>query len=183
MHPTLYASLISLTLIAAPNTVHGVELYGEKLQNTTKEQLEAALTEAGATEKTAEGETSAVYKSYDSAQLLIGSKTLHVGFNQENNKFAFLEYEILPHYHERVLSALTEQYGEPQSQRGKFITDQTYNWGKDGITIQLYRDFFAYRSRLVYAAPQQMAALQNAYKNSHIATLMGEKLDNNKRPF
>lgn len=150
--------LLLLFLLVEPGAT-AAELFGVPLQSATIDQLRTAAKEAGAILISESGE-SQPYDIYDSEKLLTGSSRLYLGQVGENRELSFAEYEFIGLKNTRMLQLLIRKYGEPETKKGKFITDVSYRWQKNGIQISLLSDWQNYRTRLHYVNPavmQQMA--------------------------
>lgn len=125
-----------------------VELFGVPLANANKGSLGIAARAAGATLlDTGKPE---VYELFDSSAVLSGSQRLYLGFDVQDNRFAFAEYHIAPLLHRHMLSKLKRKYGEPKVDKGRFISDQLYHWEKSGISINYQRQWGCRCSELRY---------------------------------
>ena len=144
-------------LAAGPATA--LELFGVELETTDRDALRAAVKEAGV-ELIREGGETAWFDVYDSAAVLPGSRRLYLGFVKADARFAFAEYEFTGLDAQPMLAALSGKYGEPETRAGRYLTDRSYRWQRDGVAIELAADWHNYRLRLSYVVPRNLAALQ-----------------------
>ncbi len=151
--------LIALSLTSANSAA--VELFGVPLVTANKASLGLAARAAGASlQDTALPE---VFEIFDSAGVLAESQRLYLGFDAQDNSFAFAEYHIQPLSHRRMLKKLTRKYGQPTVVPGKFISDQHYSWNKDGIEISYQRTWGCRCSELRYASAAKLQTIQQQH--------------------
>jgi len=151
----VFIGLLGLAL-AAPAA--GLELFGVELESTDRAALRAAVRQAGS-ELIREGGEEAWFDVYDSAAVLPGSRRLYLGFVKADARFAFAEYEFAGLDTSVMLAALRARYGPPETRAGRFLSDRSYRWQRDGVEIELAPDWQNYRVRLTYVVPQSLAAL------------------------
>ena len=135
-----------------------LELFGVTLESATRDELRAAVTQAGLV-LISEGGEDKWYDLYDSSDALEGSSRFYLGFVKQDQRFAFAEYEFTGLERKQVLRDLTLKYGAAEVQRGRFISDRSYRWQREGIEIELTSDWQNYRTRLTYVMPANMADL------------------------
>ncbi len=138
--------------------VAALELFGVELGSTTRDELREAVKQAGV-ELVREGGEEQSFDVYDPSGVMPGSSRLFLGFEPDNQGFAFVEYEFVGLDTRRLLADLSAKYGEPEVDRGRFLSDQGYRWQRDGIQIRLQVDWGNYRTRLSYVDPAGLAAL------------------------
>ncbi len=140
----------------------GFELLGIDVTNTPKGDFRQALKATGV-ELISEAGEDQFFDSYSSQNLLPGSQRLFLGFVKKDDRFAFAEYEFIGLQHPEMLNKLTQKYGRYQERPGRYLTDNAYFWNQDGIDISLITDWKQHRTRLIYAAPEALKALQKEY--------------------
>ncbi len=138
--------------------VAALELFGVTLESATRDELRAAVTQAGMV-LTSEGGEDKWYDLYDSSTALEGSSQLYLGFVKQDQRFAFAEYEFKGLQRKQLLRDLTLKYGAAEVQGGRFISDRSYRWQQEGIEIELTGDWQNYKTRLIYVMPANMADL------------------------
>lgn len=137
------------------------ELFGLPLRSSTLDQMRTAVKQAGAT-LILESGGGRPYDIYDSRKLLSGSSRLYLGHVGEDQRLAFVEYEFVGLKRPLMLQMLSDKYGKPNTQTGKFISDQGYHWVENGVGIILRSDWQNYRTLLSYIAPEALAELKKA---------------------
>ena len=135
-----------------------LELFGVTLESATRDELRAAVTQAGLVLTSESGEDR-WYDLYDSSGALEGSSRFYLGFVKRDQRFAFAEYEFPGLQRKQLLRDLTLKYGAPEIQGGRFISDRRYRWRREGIEIELSGDWQNYKTRLIYMMPANMADL------------------------
>lgn len=135
-----------------------LELFGVTLESATRDELRAAVTQAGLV-LTSEGGEDRWYDLYDSSAALEGSSRFYLGFVKQDQRFAFAEYEFPGLQRKQLLRDLMLKYGAPEIQGGRFLSDRSYRWLRDGIEIELTGDWQNYKTRLIYLMPANMADL------------------------
>jgi hypothetical protein len=135
-----------------------LELFGVNLESTTRDALREAAREAGLLLLRESGEDS-WFDAYDSSTVLDGSTRFYLGYVKQDQRFAFAEYEFRGLNQKQLVRNLTTKYGVAEVQRGRYISDRSYRWQRDGIQIELSSDWQNYATRLLYVIPQNMAAL------------------------
>ncbi len=147
------------TLLATAGPATALELFGVDLEATDRDALRAAVKQAGV-ELIREGGDDAWFDVYDSASVLPGSRRLYLGFVKADARFAFAEYEFVGLDAKPMLAALSGKYGKPETRGGRYLTDRSYRWQRDGVVIELVADWHNYRLLLSYVLPQNLATLQ-----------------------
>ena len=150
--------VIAAWLALAAEPAAALELFGVQLESTDRDALRAAVKEAGV-ELIREGGEEAWFDVYDSAAVLPGSRRLYLGFVKADARFAFAEYEFAGLDAAPMLAVLRVKYGTPETRGGKYLSDRSYRWQRDGIEIELAPDWHNYRVRLTYVLPSNLAAL------------------------
>jgi len=148
--------MLSLYLLAPAATA--LELFGVELASSDRDGLRAAVKQAGV-KLIREGGDEVFFDVYDSAAVLDGSSRLYLGFVRASRQFAFAEYEFNGVDTRIMLDRLRARYGDAEVRHGRYITDRSYRWNRDGIEIRLRSDWQNYRVRLSYTHPQNLAAL------------------------
>jgi hypothetical protein len=148
-------------LLCLPAPAVAVSLFGVDIASAQRNQLRAMVKRSGAKLVREGGDQ--LFDEYDSSGLLDGSRTLYLGF-ERGGGFAFLEYELLPHYQRWMQTRLARKYGEPQVESGIFLSDARAVWQVDGIEISLQRDFDCFCSRLIYAQAANLATLRSQHE-------------------
>lgn len=146
-----------LLLVLAPPAL-ALELFGVALESSSRDQLREAAREAGLV-LIREGGEDNWFDIYDSSAVLAGSVHFYLGFIKQDQRFAFAEYEFRGLNSKSMLRRLSARYGAPQVQGGKFLSDRSYRWQRDGVEIRLASDWQLYRTRLSYVIPANMADL------------------------
>lgn len=150
--------LILTLLLSGP--LQAAELFGVALLDAERNQLRLAVKSAGV-KLLREAGDDAFFDVYQSDGVMVDSNHLYLGFVKKDNRFAFAEYEFNGLQQPEMLSRLTARYGKPIKSAGKFLTDQSYRWQSNGITIALYADWKAYKTRLLYFNPTTLRVLQD----------------------
>ena len=138
--------------------VAALELFGVTLESTTRDALRQAAGEAGL-ELLREGGEDNWFDAYDSSAVLDGSTRFYLGFVKRDQRFAFAEYEFRGLNQKQLVRNLTAKYGEAEVHEGRFVSDRSYRWQRDGVRIELSSDWQNYKTRLLYVIPENMAAL------------------------
>ncbi len=144
------------------NSAVAFELLGIDVINTRKDAFRQALKATGV-ELISEAGEDQFFDSYSSQNLLPGSKRLYLGFVKKDDRFAFAEYEFMGLQQSLLLNKLTEKYGRYREHKGRFLSDFEYLWSQNGINISLMTDWDQYRTRLIYAHPEALTALQQEF--------------------
>ncbi len=152
--------LLFLWLPLCPS-LGAVELFGVNLSNANKGSLGLAARAAGA--KLLDSERPEVFEAFDSSEVLSESQRLYLGFDAQDNGFAFAEYHINLTSHRQMLAKLKRKYGEPLKKKGKFISDQLYRWQQDGISISYQRQFGCRCSALRYELPAKVEIIRQQH--------------------
>lgn len=142
--------------------VWSVELFGVALTQANKGNLGMAARAAGA--KLLDTDRPELYEVFDSTEVLSESTFLYLGFDAQDNAFAFAEYHIHPLSHRRMLSKLKRKYGAPAEKKGKFISDQLYRWQQDGVEISYQRQFGCRCSALRYSVPSKLEMVRQQHR-------------------
>ncbi len=150
--------LLLILLCSTVRTGFALELFGVDLETADRDALRAAVKEAGVVLIREAGEE-IFYDLYDSAAVLDGSSRLYLGFVSRDQRFAFAEYEFHGIDTRIMLHRLRARYGEAEARHGRFISDRSYRWQRDGIEIRLHSDWDNYKVRLSYTHPANLAAL------------------------
>lgn len=150
---------IAILLLALASPAQALELFGVTLESSNRDQLREAAKEAGMT-LIREGGDDIWFDIYDSSTVLTGSVHFYLGFIKRDQRFAFAEYEFRGFNSKSMLQRLSARYGAPEVRRGKFLSDRSYRWQRDGIEIRLASDWQLYRTRLSYVIPANMVDLQ-----------------------
>lgn len=149
-----FCSILSFPCVA-------VELFGVPLAQANKGNLGMAARAAGA--KLMDTGRPEIYEVFESTEVLIESERLYLGFDAQDNGFAFAEYHISSLSHRRMLDKLKRKYGEPNEQKGKFISDQLYRWEVNGISISYQRQFGCRCSALRYTVPAKLGIVKKQH--------------------
>ncbi len=150
--------LLTVFLIAQAPTVAALELFGVALESVGRVELREAARKAGMV-LIREGGNDNWFDVYDSKSAFVGSVRFYLGFVKHNQGFAFAEYEFNGLMPGRILRDLMAKYGAAQIRQGRFVSDQGYLWKRDGVEIRLDSDWQAYKTRLSYINPPNMADL------------------------
>ena len=154
-----YAYILLLLLsIGVPRPAAALELFGVALEATSRNELREAVRKAGLV-LVREGGDDNWFDAYDSSAALTGSSRFYLGFVKRDQRFAFAEYEFRGLSAKRILRDLTIKYGAAEIRRGRYVSDRSYHWQRDGIDIQLSSDWQNYRTRLSYVNPVSMTDL------------------------
>jgi len=151
--------LLTLLLITLSGPLAALELFGIALETANRDELRAAVKAAGLV-LVREGGDDHWFDVYDSSTALDGSTRFYLGFVKLNQVFAFAEYEFVGLDRRRLVRDLTLKYGAAEIRRGRFLSDQSHRWQRDGIRIELGGDWHNYKTRLTYFSPQNMSKLQ-----------------------
>ena len=135
-----------------------LELFGIALESTTRDELRNAAGEAGLV-LVREGGDDNWFDVYDSSAVLNGSMRFYLGFVKQDQRFAFAEYEFRGLDRKQLVRKLTLKYGKAEVQGGRYFSDRSYRWQRDGIEIELSSDWQNYKTRLIYVVPENMADL------------------------
>ena len=150
---------LGLTLIVVlARPVAALELFGVSIESTSRDELREAARNAGLV-LIREGGEDNWFDIYDSRTVLEGSYHFYLGFVKEDQSFAFAEYEFAGFTTKSLLQKLSNKYGDPETEGGRFISDRVYRWQRDGISIELSSDWQNYKTRLIYINPPGMSAL------------------------
>lgn len=154
--------LVLILTCALSPLASAAELFGVPLLTANKASLGLAARAAGA--KLQDTDAPEVFEIFDSSEVLSESQRLFLGFDVQDNSFAFAEYQIKQLQHKRMLSKLKRKYGEPQVKPGKFISDQLYRWQSNGIEISYQRQWACHCSELRYAVPAKLALIKQQHQ-------------------
>ncbi|MEM7563404.1 MAG: hypothetical protein AAF353_10195 [Pseudomonadota bacterium] len=152
-----YQLLILLAWL--PAQAFALEFYGVALENTSRDELRAAVKQAGAVVLQEAGDEH-WFDIYDSSAVVAGSSKLFLGFVREDQRFAFAEYEFPGLNASQFVAKLKDRYGDAEISHGRFVSDRRYQWEKDGIVIHLVNDWQNYKTRLSYIESENLARLQ-----------------------
>lgn len=150
--------LLLILLVTLSPPLAALELFGVNLESSAGDELRDAARLAGV-ELIREGGEEFAYDVYDSSAMLEGSSRLYLGFVNQDQRFAFAEYEFIGLDTSPLWQRLTAKYGTAEIEGGRFLSDRSYRWQRDGIDIHLYSDWHHYRVRLSYVSPAGLAAL------------------------
>ncbi len=167
MQPVKFLILLALLLPASPGAI-ALELFGVSLESTNRDELREAAKQAGLA-LIREGGEDNWFDLYDSSTVLPGSKRFYLGFVKQDQRFAFAEYEFSGLKTNRMLGELTRKYGAAEVRRGRFVSDRSYHWQRDGIQIDLVSDWSQYKTRLSYTHPANLADLLKEKSTSSAA--------------
>ncbi len=148
--------LVFSWLLAPPAAA--LELFGLTLEATGRDELREAAKQAGLV-LIREGGDDNWFDIYDSTAVMPGSVYFYLGFVKQDQRFAFAEYEFNGLGIGSLLQKLSNKYGAPAIETGRFASDHRYRWRRDGIEIELSSDWKNYRTRLIYTEPASMQAL------------------------
>jgi hypothetical protein len=149
--------LIVLLFAAFPATAFSI--FGVDLLSGDRDQLRTAVKNSGA-RLIAEAGEAQFFDSYESDGLFPGSSRLYLGFVKADKRIAFVEYEFSGLHRPDLVQAIRAKYGNPRVLTGKFISDQRYQWQQEGVTILLYQDWGASKTRLQYLNPENLQRLK-----------------------
>lgn len=152
--------MLACALLSSP--LRAAELFGVPLATANKGNLGLAARAAGA--KLLDTERPELYEVFDSTEVLAESKLLYLGFDVQDDSFAFAEYHIALMSHRRMLQKLKRKYGEPSERKGKFLTDQLYRWERGGVQISYQRQFGCQCSALRYVVPAKLEAVRQQHR-------------------
>lgn len=144
------------------------QLLGVELKGATRQELHAAinnkLLEVGALKRgevVAKKNNDPWFDAYPSEKIMPGSHRLYVGYVKDTQTFAFAEYEFLGNVLDRWSAKLTQKYGQPQKQEGKYWDHQDkFLWMSEGVAITLYFDWVNQKTRIEYKDEEAMAIMQ-----------------------
>ena len=142
--------------LAAPAAA--LELFGVALESTNRDELRDAAGKAGLV-LVREGGDDNWFDVYDSSAVLNGSIRFYLGFVKQDQRLAFAEYEFRGLNSKQLERKLTLKYGKAEVQGGRYFSDHSYRWQRDGIEIELSSDWQNYKTRLIYLIPENMADL------------------------
>lgn len=145
-----------LMMLSAPALA--LELFGVTLESTTRDELRDAGKQAGLV-LIREGGEDNWFDVYDSSAVLDGSSRFYLGFVKQDQRLAFAEYEFGGLSRSQLLRDLRLKYGTPEVQGGRFFSDHSYHWQRDGIEIEFSSDWQNYRTRLIYRVSANMSDL------------------------
>jgi hypothetical protein len=135
-----------------------LELFGIALESTNRDELRDAAGKAGLV-LLREGGDDNWFDVYDSSAVLDGSIRFYLGFVKQDQRFAFAEYEFRGLNSKQLERNLTLKYGKAEVRGGRYFSDHSYRWQRDGIEIELTSDWQNYKTRLIYLVPENMADL------------------------
>lgn len=167
-------------LLIQLNHCWAVELFGVPLASADKGNLGLAARAAGA--KLQDSGQPEVFEVFDSTEALKESFRLFLGFDAQDNQFAFAEYHIYPMSHRHMLAKLKRKYGEPQEQKGKFISDQHYSWRQNGIEISYQRQWGCKCSELRYSKADKVEVIKRQHAQVQKQRL-DERLDEQRARY
>ena len=150
-------SLLTAMMLATP-VATALELFGVSLESSNRDELREAAKQAGLT-LIREGGEDNWFDLYDSSTVLPGSSRFYLGFVKQNQGFAFAEYEFHGLNTGRMLGDLVRKYGAAEVREGRFVSDRSFHWQRDGIRIDLVSDWHLYKTRLIYTHPANLADL------------------------
>lgn len=151
-----------LLILIAPQ-LQAASLFGLDLRQATREQMRVAVKNTGAqliTQSVGDG----LYDIYASAKLIPDSHRLYLGFVKKDDHVAFVEYEFIGLNQPQLLQRLSSKYGKPSLTPAQFHSDKSYQWLSEGVQIVLYQDWSAYRTRLLYFIPENLALIRQEYR-------------------
>ena len=151
--------ILAVLLICLPQVALALELFGVALETTSRDELRAAVKQTGI-ETIQEAGEEQWYDVYDSSAVLDGSSRLYLGFVKADQGFAFAEYEFPGIDASHLLQRLKLKYGDADADAGRYMSDRSYRWQRDGIEIKLISDWKNYRTRLSYIDSSNLATLQ-----------------------
>ena len=166
-------TILSIVLLLVTLPAEALELFGVELQSTNRDELRNAVKSAGVVLIREAGDETG-FDVYDSAAVMAGSSRLYLGFVKADQRFAFAEYEFPGLDASGLLQSLGAKYGEAESRTGRFLSDRSYFWQRDGIEIRLRSDWQNYAVRLSYVHPQNLDQLRREHG--------GQVLDDGERP-
>ncbi len=138
---------------------YGAQLFGVNLADATRDELRSAINNAGVKLVQAAG-SDAFYDIYLGDSLLHRANHLYLGFVKRDKRFAFAEYDFDGLKQSVLYKKLMEKYGKPVKIKGKFFTDESYNWISEGVKISLVKDWSSYKTRLIYFKPEALNELK-----------------------
>ena len=151
--------ILPVLLICLPQVAPALELFGVALETTSRDELRAAVKQAGIV-TIQEAAEKKWYDVYDSSLVLDGSSRLFLGFVKADQGFAFAKYEFPGIDASRLLKRLKLKYGDAEAGVGRYMSDRSYRWQRDGIEIKLISDWQNYKIRLSYINFTNLATLQ-----------------------
>lgn len=149
---------IALLLPTLTGPAAALELFGVALESTSRDELRDATRDAGLVLLREGGEDN-WFDVYDSSTVLGGSTRFYLGFVKKDQRFAFAEYEFRGLNRKQLLHSLKLKYGKAEVRGGRYVSDRSYHWQRDGIRIELSSDWQNYKTRLIYLIPQNMSDL------------------------
>ena len=153
-------SILITFLLCCSFSVYAVSLYGVELQTAKRDQLRSAVKNAGLKLQKEAGKDG-FFDQYKSDSAISVSSSLYLGFVKKTQDFAFAEYEFKGLKQPAMMLHLQQKYGKPVQVKAKFVSDKRYSWSQGGITIHLYQDWAAYRTRLSYINGAALNVLHN----------------------
>ncbi len=148
-----------LLFLCLPQVATALELFGVNLENSSRDELRSAVKQAGLILIREAGEDQ-WYDIYDSSTAVQGSSRLFLGFVKADQSFAFAEYEFNGIDSRNLAQTLILKYGDAEMKSGRYLSDRSYRWQRDGIEIKLANDWQNYRFRLSYIEFGNLAKLQ-----------------------
>jgi len=178
-----FLMVISLVLmfILVPLKVQALNLFATNINNTDRVAFREAIRNSGANVVREAGEDN-WFDVYDMSASFKQSKRFFVGYDKASGRFAFAEHQLAYNYFSTMLLRLQAKYGEATKTFGKFDSDLKYSWVVDGITIELQQQWAKNNTRLSYIHPQNLQALQQAYRQFK-STVFAESLKTNESYF
>ena len=152
-------NFIIILLLVCSVQAQAVDLYGVQLREASRDQLLNALKNSGIRLISEAGKDD-FYDVYDSSQVLPNSTRFYLGFVKKDGKFAFAEYEFNGLQQRQMLQRLIAKYGKARKINGQYLTDASWTWQIDSITISLKADWGAYKTRLTYQNPAALKQLK-----------------------
>ncbi|MCP4388073.1 MAG: hypothetical protein GY802_07245 [Gammaproteobacteria bacterium] len=165
--------LFVLLLLVVSVPTPALELFGVVLETSSRDELRAATRDAGLVLLREGGEDN-WFDVYDSSTVLGGSTRFYLGFVKQDLRFAFAEYEFRGLNRKQLLHHLKRKYGKAEVRGGRYVSDRSYHWQRDGIRIELSSDWQNYKTRLTYLIPQNMSDLlaeRSAYNSQQQAEI------------
>lgn len=146
-------------------------LFGESLNCTTKRALRLATKVAGA--KVVREDDNYYYDQYDSRQILDGTIDLYIGYFDGKFAKAFYQYDSQGDDEKvvEVRNMVASKYGKPLTSKGNpSLGPVLYTWKlKDGIIVEVKRDWPDTTVFLSYVQPVNVAAMQTRQNKQKLA--------------
>jgi len=173
--------LMILSLMLLPLSVQALDLFATNINNTDRAAFREVIRNTGAKVIREAGDDN-WFDIYDMSAIFKQSKRFFVGYDKATGRFAFAEYQLSYDYFNTMLLRLQAKYGEAKITYGVFESDKKYGWVVDGINIELQQQWSKNRTRLSYNQPQNLLALQQAYRQFKAAAF-AESLKTNEPYF